>query len=321
MLKYLRKFKLHIRFFFQNVKYRIRNYKLWGGDYNKTIVLIFSPELTHPGLTDRLKAIVSIYYIASTQGFNFKIIHSKPFEWSKYLSPNECDWLVKESEICKSFFHTKMLSYYPNKKPRLKENFEYHIVSYEGNIHDDLRIGDIGENYSRLFSQLFKPSPYLNSYLTSIPYYGTEYVAIHFRFVNSFEVNEPNYPTRPVSNKEQALLENICFAFIDSIQAEYPSSTILIFCDSNHFLSVSQQKGYKHVEGKLGHISYANNENVILKTFTDMFMIAGAKAVYAGVNDVLYASAFPVCASHISNVHFERRRLPNVLSDNSEIYR
>lgn len=322
MFEGLKKYKLPIRFYIQNVRYRAKNYKLFSGErkfLNKTVVLIFSPGLSHPGLTDRLKAVVSIFHIAQTKGYDFKMIHTFPFELSKYLSPNEYDWTMNEDGLCHSIFHTKLVSYLRDRTLSLKENRECHIISYEGNIHQDLISGGNSKTtYSQLFSKLFVPSPYLKSHLASNAYYGTDYVAIHFRFVNSFEINEPNYPTRPISEEKGLLLEKICLDFINCIQDEHPHSNVLIFCDSNHFLRVIEKEGFKHIEGTLGHISYTNDEAAILKSFTDMYMIAGAKEVYAGVNDVLYASAFPVGASYISNTRFERRKLPNVFTERNE---
>ncbi len=65
-----------------------------GGDFN-------------PGLCDKIRGILSTYYITKKLGMDFEISWIFPFELEDYLIPNKLDWRIKIEfrVINKSYFN------------------------------------------------------------------------------------------------------------------------------------------------------------------------------------------------------------------------
>jgi hypothetical protein len=282
----------------------------------------FKEDVIHPGLADRLKAIIGCYFISKKNNIPFKISFDNSLDLSDYLVPNTCDWRISNEEINHSVFGTRLLNYssdfdFPPHTPR--STLQYHVIQYLGNNHKG--IGNNPIEWSRLFNELFKPSEYLQSVLHQQKLFGKEYIAVHFRFVNNFEINEERYFTRPLSREFQIKLEQECLNYLNKLSAD-ESKPILVFSDSPHFIELIKRNHFETLEGSLGHISYDKTKSSMLKTFVDLFMISGASKIIGVVNDVLYSSAFPVYGGLISGKECSRVHIKNVISsDNVSIYR
>ena len=67
----------------------------------------------HPGLMDRMKAIVGVYYIAQRNDMNFYLLHTAAFDLRRYLIPNEVQWACEKADISDSYFDTCVFQYDP----------------------------------------------------------------------------------------------------------------------------------------------------------------------------------------------------------------
>ena len=66
----------------------------------------------------------------------------------------------------------------------------------------------------------------------------------------------------------------------------------MVFSDSNTFLNECKNNGLHVLKGDIGHISYNSTNDIVKKTFVDLYMISRAKVIYQLNGKHLYKSAF-----------------------------
>ena len=299
--------KLKIRWVVNNLKFRLKYYKIFHkkrGEENVTIFFLQKMNL-YPGIADIIKAIVGSYYISKINGTSFKIVFKYPFILSDYLAPNQINWEIQNNEIDYSMLHTSLINYkgvghkiiYP------KSSNQYHIYNFMGlNILQRNNVQDWEKKWHELFWELFKPTSLIKDSLDNIPFKEGDFIAVHIRFVNALEITEPSCLSwsHPLDTcKKDALLKKI-FTMIDKLWGN-STSNILLFSDSNEFLDIAKTRGIECLPGKVGHIGYKDKQDTVLKTFIDWFAMAKASKIYRIKGDCLYNSAFPLYASLIGN--------------------
>jgi DNA polymerase III alpha subunit (gram-positive type) len=160
--------------------------------------------------------------------------------------------------------------------------------------------------WSSLFQDLFKPTKYLETIIRSIPFPENSYIAVHIRFVNAIEIIEPAYKRSTLlSELEQNALIEACFNKISEISLS-KKKPVVIFSDSNRFLSEARKLGYCVISGNVGHIKYSHSQDVIDKTFLDLYALARAESIFSIVGENLYQSVFPLYGALINNKQFHR---------------
>lgn len=80
-----------LRYYFRNLHYywQLYSFKKDREVSGNTLYFIIDPNIKHPGLVDRFKAIVGLFYVAKINGFDFKVIFNHPFKLEEYLSVNK----------------------------------------------------------------------------------------------------------------------------------------------------------------------------------------------------------------------------------------
>lgn len=274
------------------------------------MIFYMDPNRKYPGFVDILKAIIGCYYIAKMNGYKFKIHFGTPFQLSKYLSPisEANDWMLSASEktgINKLNISTGLINYYGiGKIPRLTKA-RYQVRNFIGwNILQRNNMMDWEKKWHELYHELFQPSDYLRKKLSEFEFKENGYIAIHIRFVNALELAEPDFPQVPLNEEEKENLIYSCIAKIKELEST-ESCKAVVFSDSNYFLSKCHDMSIFVLEGNVGHVTYNQNAEIILKMFTDLNMIARAKKVFSLRNDNLYASAFPLYGSIIGGKLFK----------------
>lgn len=302
---HINQFKRILRNFYIRVKY----YKLERKDnaLPKTVVMFIENgyHKQHPGLVDRFKAIVGMYYIAKKNGWDFKLVFTTPFCLEEYLEPNLVDWKIDRQDISCDLFDTRLIEYNAfGSLPTLKNNIkQYHCYFYEGfNFLQKNNISDWETEWAKMFHMLFKPSKRLESLLTEyLP--SQPYVAVHFRFVNALEHFEDGYDNA-VSKEDQRILIDKCLETLKGIKIK-ENKDVYVFTDSAVFSSIAKEKGYNTVgTNDIGHISFETKTETYDKTFLDLFAISRAARVYAIHGNVLYNSVFPYYAAIIGRTDY-----------------
>ena len=72
-----------------------------------TFFFVIAPNIKHPGLADRMKAIINCYNIAKLNGYDFRIVFKIPFRLEDYLQPNKVDWVADYGDLNYSIRGTK----------------------------------------------------------------------------------------------------------------------------------------------------------------------------------------------------------------------
>lgn len=295
----------------RNLIYRIKCFSIKPSNIEaKTMVFYMDSNRKYPGFVDILKAIIGCYYIAKVNGYKFKIHFDSPFQLSKYLSPvNESNnWALSSTE--KAYIDNLNLSIglmnYNGigKIPQLSKN-RYQVRNFIGwNILQRNNMVDWEKQWYELYHELFRPTEYLLKHIVESDLKENEYIAIHIRFVNALNLAEPDYPQVPLNPDEKENLISNCILKIMELESKELCKAV-VFSDSNYFLSRCRDVGINVLAGNVGHITYSQNEEIVLKMFTDLNLIARAKKVFSIRSENLYASAYPFYGSVIGGKIFK----------------
>jgi hypothetical protein len=299
------------RWAIRNLVNRIMGFCLKStNDMRKTVIFYIDPKRKYPGFVDILKAIIGCYYIAKENGYQFKIYFEKPFLLSKFLEPADPinDWSLSEKQINrinKLPISVGLLNYHGiGKIPKLHKEI-YQVRNFIGwNILQRNHIDNWCSLWNRLYNELFKPSNFLQSAINGLGVNENEYIAVHIRFVNALELSEPDYPQKPLGEKDKERLINSCIKKVKAIETRENINAI-VFSDSNLFLKRSLDCNVSVLNGNVGHITYNHSDGVVLKMFLDLYAIARSKKVFSLRGTHLYASAFPLYGSVIGGKEFE----------------
>lgn len=290
-----------MRYWCMDLQVYLRQYS-WRKDREvtgNTVYFIFDPTQKHPGMTDRVKVIVCCYWIAKQNGFDFKVVYDRPHRLSDYLGDNIVPWEAERSELSYSLQNSRLLSYngsrpMPHLSKRVKQ---YHIWHYIGiNILINNKIPDASRIWSECFNELFKPSPRLASAFQATGLVPRKYAAVHLRFVNALEHFEDGF-FNAISPAEQLLLIDRCLAALADIRQQCHDLPLYVFSDSTRFLTVAREAGYLSLEGQIGHISFSNDSDTLLKAFLDSYAISQSAKAYRVLGGSMYDSTFPYYAA------------------------
>lgn len=179
-----------LRYYFRNLHYywQLYSFKKDREVSGNTLYFIIDPNIKHPGLVDRFKAIVGLFYVAKINGFDFKVIFNHPFKLEEYLSVNKYNWIANQSELSYSLQNVRLIPYNGSGKiPRLSKTIkQYHVYCYIGyDIISSNHVLDAESVWRNLFLELFKPSQALNECLNCCSLDSSGYVAVHLRCKHS----------------------------------------------------------------------------------------------------------------------------------------
>ena len=193
---------------------------------------IMDERLKQPGLADRLKAIVSCYYIARENNYDFQIVADAPFDMTPYLESNQMGG-VNLDELEYSKQDTLTYDYVPWRGfPHFPKGKQIHCFNYMGHSI----FSQVHHKYPKwgtLFKELFKPTALLEENINECHLPKTGYVAVHLRFVNSLEDFEV-YHQRRLTGKQKISLIDRCKNALKSICTS-DEKPVYVFSDSKIF--------------------------------------------------------------------------------------
>ena len=284
--------------------------------HNNAVINIYNGAIQSGGLADRLKGILSTYYIAKLKNIPYKILFTKPFPLDEYLSPNLYNWKIEESEICFNirkvntvFLDNVKDSKYQYKKQRIylnhkiKNNKQTHVYTNASFSYE--------LDYSKIFNELFKPSSKLqNSIDREIKTIGKDFISVSCRFMDLLgDFNETHGHGFELSLAEKEELLSKIKNTIEDIHNKNNEFMILLNSDSRTFLKTYENVDYIYViKGNITHIDNQDNSynyEKYEKTFLDFMMISHAKKVYLIKSDLMFNSGFPYAASKVGGCRYE----------------
>lgn len=306
-------FKKDVKFVLINTRYW-RKFRFVKAKKRNVLYFVFRPEQHHSGLADRLKAVVSLYNHAKSNGYRFKFYFETPFVLTDFLKP-KTDWPLQLEDLEYSMCDTKIINETNwHKLPKLIPNKQYHCYNYAGN---DIpwKFEDTGWLWTDLFHELFEPSEVLQEAFDAQKLPNTPYVSVQLRFVNALERFEntffDNYIEDPVQREE---LVKKCKRRIEEICEENKGRFVYVFSDSKLFLeSLSDLPVRTLPSDNIGHVGSNRNADVQLKTFLDLYVMSKSTAIYRLRGKEIYnLSCFALLAARIGDVPFIDKEIDTI---------
>lgn len=282
----------------------------------KIVICPYEGKLEGGGLADRLRGIISVYYICKKLSIDFKIVFNYPFKLEDYLEPNKYDWRDGNNILRYDIPNENILivdttqdSTY-QKEQQLKWLYK-HISKRKGQIHVYTNAAFSYDNgYKELFHELFKPTFKLQMAINNqLAKLGSKYISVSCRFLNLLgDFNETHGYTSVLTDDEK---EDLILSVIDQVKLlhqKYPEYKILCNSDSITFLHRVSYLSYTYViPGEITHIDERDSHGDYYKyekTFLDFFMIANAQYIYILKTGRMHKSGYPYAASFVFNRPF-----------------
>lgn len=287
-----------------NLNYNCRNEK----------ILIYTADGTTQagGLADRLRGMVSLYYLSKLIGVDYRIRFNSPFSLAEVVLPNKYNWIIQEDEV--SFNPKNVINYNHwcgNTKVDIQsreasETVKFFLKKYK-QLHYTTNIFIADHSYGELFDELFQPSICLR---TEIERYtrdiGGDYIAVTFRFQQLLgDFIEGDF--RVLSKQEQDRLTSRCLKHLLAIHLENQNCKILVTSDSKSFLAQANNFDFTFViPGDIYHLDFSSktNSTSYTKSFLDYYMLVEAKKIYLVVDGPMYKSGFPERAAIHKKIPF-----------------
>ena len=314
LLSYLYQ-KLNLKYTYDEVIYEelIKEYnkkKSHGKPANR-IIFMCDGKLFHGGLTDRLRGILSTFYIAKKLKKKFYINWHSPFPLEKYLIPNSYDWRINQDLIQydKRIAVPLVFSEFPPQEYKVRNIFSYLLfikwLSKRGkdkHIYTNFYLPK--KKFPLLYNELFKPTPYL---LSQINYHlknlGRYYWSFSFRFQNLLGDFKDIIDRPPLNNIEAEKLINRNINELKSIIRNLPKGyKCFVTSDSQIFLNRIKEIDNRIyiIPGNIFHIDLKKGtEKDWSKLFIDQNLIMRAEKVYLLKTGEMYKSGFAEFAALI----------------------
>lgn len=267
------------------------------------------------GLMDKLCGAISGFALAQAIHTNYYCKFNYPFRLEDYLSPASFDWRVSEGAVSSSRKNVCVKILWGEESPErlfrpdLWNDHQLHIYANRNYIEQINSYFGTSFQWNTLFKMLFKPGYDLQKQIDyHLEKIGGDYICCTCRFQSLLgDFKEYDFPTLPQAERES--LTAIIINAIQQIRDKY-GKKVLVTSDSGSFLKkVQEVEGIYTLPGKVVHLDCSPFENyeVYLKSFLDFYMISFATRVFCvGSGNMFTASSFPMYASLLNNVPFER---------------
>lgn len=285
----------------------------------KQIISMIDGRMHHGGLADRLRGIVSAYYVSKEMGLDFKIHFVHPFRLDDYLVPNKVDWKINDDDIC---YNSKCaVPMFCGSNATLVEPFfqklwfkkKYKEPVSQVHVYTNAMLLPRGCRFRDCFNELFKPSAALEKALSChAEALKDGYYVMTFRFqqlLGDFK-EEQQFTILPPD--EQQLLMERCVSQIEKLYAKLEKKRVVLTSDSRKFLDFAKERlDYVYVvPGIVAHMDWSTDIpfDVNLKSFVDFYMISRAEKAFLLQTGKMYNSGFPRRAAQVGNVPFKHIR-------------
>ncbi len=280
------------------------------GSDNPSVVFMIDGRSVHGGLTDRLCGICSVFTYCQKYGIPFHLHAVYPFRLQDYLEPNLYDWTIDESDIVYDSRYAQPVFVNDYQfTPCLHETYLRHHLKLGKQLHVYGDTPMFDQYFAKSFHTLFRPSVLLQRAIDEQKKrIGTSYVAVVTRFQQLLgDFKETGYKTLTEAEGKE-LIQRCIDKIAELRKTHYKDCQILCTSDSITFLqAVVNQLPYVHIiPGKVVHMDHTSDASmqVYLKSFVDMFMIAGADKVCLLQTGDMYPSRFPQRAAKLGGKEF-----------------
>lgn len=275
-----------------------------------SVIFMIDGRTIHGGLTDRLCGICSVFTYCQKHDIPFHLHAVYPFRLQDYLEPNLYDWTIDESDIVYDSRYAQ---------PVLINDYQFSTHLHETYLNHQLRHGKqlhiygdtpmFDQYFAKSFRMLFRPSAVLQRSIDEqTQRIGGSYIAVVTRFQQLLgDFKETGYKTLTEARGKE-LIQRCIDKIAELHETYYKGCKILCTSDSTTFLqAVIRQLPYVYIiPGKVVHMDHTSDVGmqVYLKSFVDMFMIAGADKVCLLQTGDMYPSRFPQRAAKLGGKEF-----------------
>lgn len=277
-----------------------------------TIIVCFDGAVSHGGLLDRLKGVISFYEVAKIKQVDFKIYFNHPFQLSDFLQPNAVNWKLETLQfnpfkdevlyLMNNFSVNPLALIQPKKN---KNYFIYCNIDYLKNMHQDFSDATLQETWRTNYKQLFTASPILKEAILKLP--QEKNIVCHTRFTTLMG-DFADTTSVVLNDHDKEILTNKILEKVSDIHQDNQSLPIYVLSDSVVFLNIIKEKtNFKTLSGTPKHVDVKSTFSSFeehLKTFTDFYFISKSEKIYLIKIDQMYNSGFSKYAAIIENKPF-----------------
>jgi hypothetical protein len=271
-------------------------------------------SISHGGLVDRFKGIVSFYEISKILNYDFYIQFTAPFKLEEYLGENTYNWKIKDASLRWDIFSTKFL-YLMNRfdvnplkiiqKTNCKDIFVYSNVNYIPSIYieenDSVCNDKIRKNFEELFKENKTIQEFLSLYNKPRITYHTRFTSLMGDFKDTADIELTEVEKVKLKHEVLEMIKNHSFQLKDDYE-------IYVLSDSVNFLDfIENNSDYKVLDGKPSHIDLKNAEasEEHIKTFLDFFFLLNSNLVFQVKKGNMHNSNFSKYAAIIGKKKYE----------------
>lgn len=274
----------------------------------------------HGGLADRLKGVLTTYYLSRRHSRPFYIFWTEPFLLEDYLLPNEVDWRI-DSRLILYSKQTSFPAFMDSDRRQSKwmeRSKKWIFKSWfygKKDLHVYTNYGLYKEAFPILFKELFKPSEILRKELLKyeLACNGGKYWSFTFRFMQLLGDFKERGEILPEDKRDELINKNIneLKTILTMLPRNYKA---LITSDSKTFLNKVDKLDERifFVEGNVIHPNYTTSDKekpgAFLKSFVDFYLIMGAEKVFRFKTGKMYTSGFPKLAALLGEKEYVDHR-------------
>lgn len=317
----------NIRKYIYPIKLKIYQSKLYDkydesycSNYFCGIILMFDQNFSKGGFVDRLKGIVSAYYLSKEVNIDFRIYFSNEKDPLINVINNSVIQLINNSkDICyskKKSIPVIWYNYLPPKSKSLLIKLRYRkqihlytnmnvLLDYFTNLDDAVKC------WSNIFNKVFTFS---NNYFI-IPESSRNYrkkIGLHLRFTGMLgDFSDISFHN--ISLIEKNLMIEWCFKNVIFLTNKYENAFISIVSDSKNFLNILQNsfelnliRNQFFIEiAYIGHTANDASGEVFIKTVRDFITLSECDKVYQLRYGKMHKSDFSKYACMVNLKEFE----------------
>jgi hypothetical protein len=297
-------------------KYNSSNCK----EFKSGLILMFDNHFSQSGFVDRLKAIVTAYYISKKANIRFYIYFSNQNDpLINIINKSAVELLLNSSQLCfckKKCFPIIWYNYLPKKNKnfilKFNDKKQFHFYSNMDIIpFTYLKTADANKCWSDIFNKIITLSNFNHKSKEKLLKFNNT-IGLHLRFVGILgdfkDLREYN-----ISLIEINLMIEWCIKNVLILVKKYENSSIIIVSDSQEFLKIldncevlNLDKNRIYFESAfISHTAIDKSDNVFKKTVSDFIRLSECKKVYQLRFGKMHKSDFSKYASLINLNEFE----------------
>ena len=283
--------------------------------FRREFVVMIDGKMTHGGLTDRFRHILSIFSYCKQYDIPFRIYYTYPCPLQDILVPNEYEWRIQDKELHWHFMDSAELDLYVDEEGKDEIYNAKHLAILDKAALNRKQYHVYGNaffgkgQYRPLFDELFKPSSFFDKGLSKIRATMTlPYEAVSLRFQMLLgDWEEGRFEVLDEYSRE--VLIQKCVDKIDELWQTHYFSTqkVLVTSDSALFLKHISEREYVYtIPGEMEHMDYTHNSDIEMnaKPFVDLFLLKGAQRLTLLKTGKMYKSGFPAFAAELGGKPF-----------------